>query len=509
MCRNSIFFTLAAIIALGICLRLYGLDKQSLWYDEIYEEKAFQYQFLGDTSGSVPDTPPLHLFFVYPVTKLFPLNDFALRIVPFSFGVLSILLMFFLGRDLFNDKVGLTSSFIIAISPFYIWYSQDARMYALQWMLAIASLLFFVRLLNNYNTNDVVLYVISSVAGLYTNQLSVFLLMAQVVHILLYKMKQKKQLINWAIAFTSIVVLYTPWIIYNLIELMDRGTSFPRDVNPVMNILYTFYAFSTGFSLGPSLRELHFNPSVSELSPYILQVCAVALVYGSSFIAGIFATRKDYSRLVLLILVTALPILGLIILIETLMVKMTYNVRYAGIASIGFILIIAKGMEWLFTYKTSLTGKTLAFVLFASLVGLSAYSYANYQFNVKYQKENIRSAVSYVKQNLQIGDSALCIEDPEVFNRYSSTEIQCIKFPFIEISSSAVEEEMPSIVTGNKRLWLVLSREWYRKDLWNHVKSWLDKSFEEIKDLRRDSTDIANVRIFCYDLSEKASVKSD
>jgi len=62
-----------------------------------------------------------------------------------------------------------------------------------------------------------------------------------------------------------------------------------------------------------------------------------------------------------------------------------------------------------------------------------------------------------------------------------------------------IEAAVQRMVTGKKRLWLVLSREWYG-DKHGYAKAWLDMNYEEIKALHKGINDFANVQIYCYDL---------
>jgi uncharacterized membrane protein len=289
MSRRIVISISIFVFLIAVLLRLYGISSQSLWYDEIAEESAFQRQFLGDMSLNIPDTPPANALVVYAVSKLFPDNDYAIRFVPFIFGSLSIPLFFLLGKKLFNEKIGLISAFLLSISPFHIWYSQDARMYALFWMLILASMLFFLRALDKPRAANYSGFIISSVAALYTLQLFVFIMFVQFLYLIIFINKYRQQFLKWITAFSVIVIFYLPWIIHQLTSLKDRGTAYIKPINFFIALPYTFYSFFAGFSIGPSLRELHVNPSLTVIIPYLSIIIPLFLLYSTLVTLGLWS----------------------------------------------------------------------------------------------------------------------------------------------------------------------------------------------------------------------------
>jgi 4-amino-4-deoxy-L-arabinose transferase-like glycosyltransferase len=63
---------------------------------------------------------------IYPTALsyiLFGVNGFSSNALPFVMGMLSVLLVFFLGRLLFGDRVGLIAAFLMSIYPVQVFYS--------------------------------------------------------------------------------------------------------------------------------------------------------------------------------------------------------------------------------------------------------------------------------------------------------------------------------------------------------------------------------------------------
>lgn len=64
---------------------------------------------------------PAQIYFSIPGIYIFGLNEFGVRITPVIYGTLTVLLMFFLVREIFrNNTVGLLSAFLLGISPWHI-----------------------------------------------------------------------------------------------------------------------------------------------------------------------------------------------------------------------------------------------------------------------------------------------------------------------------------------------------------------------------------------------------
>lgn len=63
---------------------------------------------------------PVQIYASIPGIFVFGLNELGVRITPIVYGTLTILLLYFLAKELFDKKVALISSFFLAISPWHI-----------------------------------------------------------------------------------------------------------------------------------------------------------------------------------------------------------------------------------------------------------------------------------------------------------------------------------------------------------------------------------------------------
>ena len=140
---------LTVILAIAAALRLRDLDRTSLWYDEAVSWSQSNGS-LGNLLSSVAadNYPPLHNLVLWVVMPLLGDSETALRLPSAVLGLLSVWLCYFLGKQMSGRRsAGLLAAALVAISPFLVWYSTEARMYALLAATGLAFLLSVMKVL--------------------------------------------------------------------------------------------------------------------------------------------------------------------------------------------------------------------------------------------------------------------------------------------------------------------------------------------------------------------------
>jgi len=140
---RKIFFLLTGIFLIGVILRFYQLgnvpvglhrDEAFLGYNAYSianTGRDMTGKFLPIHSESFLYSPMGYSYFSLPFIKFFGLNAFSIRFSSAIFGSLTILVTFFLVRQLFftskiHEQFGLASAFFLAISPWHINLSRTA-----------------------------------------------------------------------------------------------------------------------------------------------------------------------------------------------------------------------------------------------------------------------------------------------------------------------------------------------------------------------------------------------
>src|SRR4051794_7559582 len=172
---------LAGITVAGALLRFLTLDVQSYWLDEVATVNILHKGF-GDmisAVGSGESTPPAYYVVAWLWAKLFGTGEVGLRSLSAVFGTLTIPLAFVLGRELVGRRSGLIAAALCAFNPLLIWYSQEARSYALMILLTGLSLLAFLRALEDGAPRRYVIWALLSVVAVATHYYAGFLVGAE------------------------------------------------------------------------------------------------------------------------------------------------------------------------------------------------------------------------------------------------------------------------------------------------------------------------------------------
>ena len=137
---NNLFqyILLAVITLLALGIRLYKIGEWGFWIDEIYTIN----RAVGDL-GSI--TIPMSTRLINIPLGILGIDEFSARIVPGMLGVISIPIFFFPIRKLTNGMTALLASLLLALSPWHLYWSQNARFYsALMLFYGLAGLCLYI-----------------------------------------------------------------------------------------------------------------------------------------------------------------------------------------------------------------------------------------------------------------------------------------------------------------------------------------------------------------------------
>lgn len=147
---------------LASLLRIFQITKRDFWYDEAFTGITIRDSFSGMMKIIINDVhPPLYYILVKYFSAPFNYNILGIRLFSAIFGVLCLAAIYFFTKELFNKKTALWASFLSAICPFTIQYSQEARMYTLFCFLIILACYFFIKALKTNRTSFFIFWGIS------------------------------------------------------------------------------------------------------------------------------------------------------------------------------------------------------------------------------------------------------------------------------------------------------------------------------------------------------------
>src|SRR5205085_201462 len=170
-------WVLAAITAVGALLRFAMLGTQSYWVDEAQAANELHLSFgtMLSTIGSSEPNPPLFFVLAWSWAKAFGTSEAGLRSLSAIAGTAVIPLAHLCGRELVSRRAGLVAATLVALSPFMIWYSQEAREYMLLTAFCAASLLFFIRCLNGRGERSLAWWTLFSALAVLTHYFAAFI----------------------------------------------------------------------------------------------------------------------------------------------------------------------------------------------------------------------------------------------------------------------------------------------------------------------------------------------
>lgn len=161
---KKFFLLFFLILFVGILLRTYKVseippgvnrDEASIGYtaysilmtgkDEYEKGYPISFQSFGDWKL------PLYIYATIPAIKLFGLNEFAVRIISILVGIGSIILTYFLVKELFGKKsLALLTMFLVAVAPWHIHLSRVESEANTAVFFIIAGMLLFLKSFGKY-----------------------------------------------------------------------------------------------------------------------------------------------------------------------------------------------------------------------------------------------------------------------------------------------------------------------------------------------------------------------
>jgi uncharacterized membrane protein len=366
------YLLLGAVTLLAAILRFYKLGEWSFWGDEIISVRRAQEALNYDIS-----LRPLTFILMYGALQLFGVSEWSARVVPALIGIISIPILYFPMRKLFGLAVALTASLFLALAPWHLYWSQNARFYALL-------LLFYTLALFTFYFGieyDRPLYLIASL---------VFGFLAFVER-------------NFAIVFAPILVCYLllimflPWgrppglRLRNLLIL-----SFPGLVGALFLVLsYLIYPAVWEDQLG-WIRFVNNTPVWNAATiVYYLRVPVICMG-----LLGLVHLLIQKQRIGLLLGIAAILPPLLIIVLAPWMYTAS---RYVFISLTSWLLLASVAMIELFRL-TSQHGKLLVFgVLLLLVLDFGSEDLLYYKFHHG-NRDNWAAAFAWIGQHKQPGD---------------------------------------------------------------------------------------------------------
>jgi mannosyltransferase len=166
-----------SLTAVGAALRFATLGLQSYHHDEVITVMRVIPGSFGqmlDAVKSSESNPPLYYVLAWIWAQVFGTGEVGVRSLSALLGTATIPVGYLIGRQLAGWRAGLVLTGLLAVNPMLIWYSQEARSYALLVLFCALSLLFFLRALDSRRGLDLGLWALSSALALCSHYFAFF-----------------------------------------------------------------------------------------------------------------------------------------------------------------------------------------------------------------------------------------------------------------------------------------------------------------------------------------------
>ena len=467
----------AAIVFLGVALRFYRIGAQSLWYDEAFAVTLSRQSVAGIIANVEAGHPPLYFLLLHACTRVAGESELAVRYLSAWIGVAAVALSYALGSRLFGRRLGLVVALIAAVSPLYVYYSQETRMYGLVAAEATLATYLLVRALAGERRHWAT-YALAAAALLYTHYYGLMLVIAQSVFVagwlgLAWRRvspshPERTAFPGWLAAELAIALLFLPWAITRAGVYEEYVSAARGSLSLGAIVVKSLIAFSTGHSV-----ELA-NPDPGDpLSAKDHLVAAwLAVGFGLVAAAGLLNARLRRSGpfhtgllALTLVVVPALAVFAVSL------GRREFTARYLISVAPVFYVLLACGLDALRRRSVWLAVPVAAFLL-----GAMGFSLANYYWQPRYARDDFRAVAAYLRERSRPDEAVICDAGYSsiALDYYRLGQSPCVRIPPSYPPNRDDSEGRATALAGSRGfLWLLLWQDYYA-DPEQWVEKWLD-----------------------------------
>lgn len=466
------YLWLALITVLGGALRFYKLGAWSFWIDEIrtINHALAHFSTLQLILDNIPPSRnwvPVSVLLSAQLFNVWDVNEFNARLIAALFGIITIPVLYFPIKRIFNTRVALITVLLLAVSTWHLEWSQNARGYTSLLLFAwLAVCAFYFGLEQNRASLFIWFFVFLYLAAS-ERLVALFILPALVLYVLSVKFLPIEK--PAGLHAKNVYILLAPvvfFFIYEIYGLTQNGESVVGSI--LSELTSTFFG----------------RPIENPLTQTIFQVFKLGLpMFTLALLSGFYIWRQRTRAGWLFVLLATIPFF----LVIFLTLFMFTEERYALITLPAWLVLAAVGIDELLV-RTKRTETILAlgllFVLLADSMGTNLLYYRVNQGN----RWDNRAAFVIVQANLQEGDLVVTTFS-EIGNYYLKRD-DVVRWD--DIDQETVE-------SGGRRVWFVIIPDmtWYTGT--NDFYWWVSHHTQMIRTLYLRTVDNTNLEIYLFD----------
>lgn len=456
----------AILTGLAFLMRRTNLGGQSLWFDEadLIARAADSLPNIFGNFLKAGENGPLYTLLMHFWLQIFGSGEVAVRSISMLSGTAAVPLIFLAGRKLGGSWVGLTAAFLLTISPYNIWYSQDAKMYPLALCLTLASVWLFLNALEKGSWQWWLPYIVITTLGFYIHVMAVLIVGVEVVYYFANWKKHKAvqtrpQRRRSYIALGVMTLPYLPIALWQIVALWD-GTVGKTWFAPV----------SLPDMFNSLIRRFALNRSPEPWESLGAYTFLILVVVGLGWLWRSRRSGATPNIPLFLTLYLILPVLAFYLLTTRIPL---FADRYLLVASPAYYLLAAWGLMWLWQHNWTkvIAGLGIAVIVLTSYFALSSVNYSK-----EAQKEDWRQAMQKLSEWVRPGDVVVVIPGylesavKYYFKPTASVPVKTITESLLapkaigDADDINLNDQLQKTIRGYERAWVVVSPDRYKQE---------------------------------------------
>ncbi|HUE75512.1 MAG TPA: glycosyltransferase family 39 protein, partial [Chloroflexota bacterium] len=492
---------LCALLVIAHSVRVVGLASQSLWYDEGTSLALAPRSLTQILDGAAADIhPPFYYLSLHFWLRLVGNGEFAARYLSVIPGVLTVAAASQVARLLYGRLAGIVTGILVATSPLLVYYSQEARMYALTAAGATLGLSILVRLLRRSERGEAAGPLsawphwlgLAATSGilLYTHYFAFAALSAQMLIVGGWIFAGGRHSwrtridvgAGWIVSQLIATVVFLPWLIRAVGQVL--GWPSVSDAFTLAQLLRRVVSvFSFGLagaeSMPPEIVTMFVCAAIAGVIGLPLAtgprqrsrpVTGDALSNAGGLASTPSSSASPWLRWAVPALGAGVPV---VIMYLLSLQRPLYNPKFLLVAApaydlllvgavLGAAIVVRRATQWLFARQLvatgvgSLVGALLVFVLIAGHVQALRTQITDPRLG----RDDYRGLTALISRDAR-PDDAIVLNAPgqqEIFDYYFRTELNP-RYPLPKtrpMDENATTAELRDIVDRHGRVWLVL-----------------------------------------------------
>lgn len=428
------YIILAIGIAIFVTITLINAPRASIWFDEAFSAYISQFSFWDIARYTATDVhPPVYYWILKCWTFIFGSTDFAMRAMSIFFGAGVIGTVFMLARRLFGRAISWTTLLFLVISPMFIRYSDEARMYTIAALIVFAATWVLIKATETKSKKLWIWYAVLVALGMWTHYFTAFAWIGHWVWRLTQTWRKNvtfKQ--NWKLFFTGqwvrthiiAVAIFLPWLVVMAYQLtVVQATGFwiaPVGMDTPTNYLSNMFYY------------LDNDQTVSWYAAVLILVTALMIILAPIAYRRLAKTEKKWF-LLFAVLAWVLPLIMFVISLPPL--RPSFVERYllpSIIANAVFMAVVfVVGTR---SWKPVLRAIPPLLVVGMMIIGVTnVFQYGNFNKNTNYHIFT-KEVVEQIHQKGEAGQP-IVTQSPWVY--YEAVQYATEDFPVYFIDQTA------------------------------------------------------------------------